>query len=235
MDILIRILTSGAFVNFILVIIGALVGLFFGKIIPEKITKALMCGMALCVLLIGIDGIIEDGINILVVIVSMVVGTLIGELLDLDGFINKIGNKIEISLAKKGKNVAVAQGFSAATLLFCIGAMTIVGSIDSGISGDNVTLYSKAVIDCVAAIALASTMGLGVLFSSLSVLFIEGGLTLIAAFASQILTEQIILHMSCVGSLLIVALAFNMLSITKIKVINFVPSIFIPIILYQFI
>lgn len=234
MELVCRILSSGAVVNFFLVILGAVIGLLFGKIIPEKITKALMLGMALCVFLIGVDGILIDGINIIIVIVSMIIGTVVGEACDLDALINRLGRSIENSLAKKGKNVAVAQGFSAATLLFCVGAMTIVGSIDSGIIGDNTTLYSKAVIDCIAAVALASTMGFGVLLSCFSVLIIEGGITLLAVFASQLLTEQIITHMSCVGSLLIVALALNMLGVTKIKVVNFVPAIFIPIILCQF-
>ena len=112
--------------------------------------------------------------------------------------------------------------------------MTIVGSIDSGINGDNATLYSKSVIDCVAAMALTSSLGFGVIFASLSVLFIEGGLTILATVVSPILTEYIISQMSVIGSLLIVALSFNMLGITKIKVMNFVPAILLPLILCLF-
>ncbi len=234
MQIFLRIISSGAVVNFFLVILGSVIGLLFGKIIPKKLTNAFMTGMALCVLLIGVDGILIDGVNIIIVIVSMIIGTVIGELIDLDALINKLGLSLENEFAKKGKNVAVAQGFSAATLLFCVGAMTIVGSISSGLSGDNATLYSKSVIDCISAIVLTTTMGFGVLFSCLSVLLIEGSITLLAVFASQVLTNDIIIHMSCVGSLLIVALALNMLGVTKIKVVNFVPAIFIPIILCQF-
>lgn len=235
MQIFLRIISSGAVVNFFLVILGSVIGLLFGKIIPKKLTNAFMTGMALCVFLIGVDGILIDGVNIIIVIVSMIIGTVIGELIDLDALINKLGLSLENEFAKKGKNVAVAQGFSAATLLFCVGAMTIVGSISSGLSGDNATLYSKSVIDCISAIVLTTTMGFGVLFSCLSVLLIEGSITLLAVFASQVLTNDIIIHMSCVGSLLIVALSLNMLGITKIKVVNFVPAIFVPILLCQFI
>ena len=235
MQIFLRIISSGAVVNFFLVILGSVIGLLFGKIIPKKLTNAFMIGMALCVLLIGVDGILIDGVNIIIVIVSMIIGTVIGELIDLDALINKLGLSLENEFAKKGKNVAVAQGFSAATLLFCVGAMTIVGSISSGLSGDNATLYSKSVIDCISAIVLTTTMGFGVLFSCLSVLLIEGSITLLAVFASQVLTNDIIIHMSCVGSLLIVALSLNMLGITKTKVVNFVPAIFVPILLCQFI
>ncbi|MBQ2266096.1 MAG: DUF554 domain-containing protein, partial [Clostridia bacterium] len=135
---------------------------------------------------------------------------------------------------KNGKNISLAKGFVSSTLLFCVGAMTIVGSIDSGINGNNSTLYSKSVIDCVAAMALTSSLGVGVIFASLSVLFIEGGLTLLATVVSPILTEYIISQMSVIGSLLIVALSFNMLGITKIKVMNFVPAILLPLILCLF-
>ena len=164
----------------------------------------------------------------------MAIGAVIGELIDLDKLVNKIGEGIEKKFNKNGNNLSVAKGFVSATLLFCVGAMTIVGSIDSGINGDNSTLYSKSVIDCVAAIALTSSFGFGVIFSSLSVLFIEGSLTLIATVVSPILTEYIISQMSVIGSLLIVALSLNMLGITKIKVMNFVPAILLPLILCLF-
>ncbi|MBQ6816026.1 MAG: DUF554 domain-containing protein [Clostridia bacterium] len=225
------ILLSGAVINFILVIIGALVGLIFKKGIPQKIKNALVTGMGLCVLLIGIDGMLNNDTNILIIIISMALGAIIGELLNIDEFINKISLKLEKIINRKNGNTKIAEGFVAATLLFCVGAMTIVGSIESGINGNNSTLYSKAVIDCISAIPLASTFGLGVLLSCLPVLIIEGGLTLLAVAVSPILTQQIILHMSVTGSILIAALALNMLGITKIKVMNFVPAIFLPIII----
>ncbi len=228
------VLLSGAVVNFFLVILGTFLGLLFKKGLPERIQNVLMTGMAFCVFYIGVTGIFDEKANILVIIACMAIGSVIGELIDLDKLVNKIGERIENKFNKNGSNLSIAKGFVSATLLFCVGAMTIVGSIDSGINGDNATLYSKSVIDCVAAMALTSSLGFGVIFASLSVLFIEGGLTLLATVVSPILTEYIISQMSVIGSLLIVALSLNMLGITKIKVMNFVPAILLPLILCLF-
>ena len=228
-----KILTSGAVVNFFLVVLGTLIGLLFKKGIPEKLQNALMTGMAFCVLYIGITGLFEQGANILVMIVCFAVGAVIGELIDLDKQVNRLGKKIENRFSKNS-NSKIAEGFVTATLLFCVGAMTIVGSIDSGISGDNSTLYSKSVIDCVAAAVLTSSMGIGVIFAAFSALIIEGGITLLATVISPILTDYIITQMSVIGSLLIIALSLNMLGITKIKVMNFVPAVLLPLVLIFF-
>ena len=228
-----KILTSGAVVNFFLVVLGTLIGLLFKKGIPEKLQNALMTGMAFCVLYIGVTGLFEEGANILVMIVCFAVGAVIGELIDLDKQVNRLGKKIENRFSKNS-NSKIAEGFVTATLLFCVGAMTIVGSIDSGISGDNSTLYSKSVIDCVAAAVLASSMGIGVIFAAFSALIIEGAITLLATVISPILTDYIITQMSVIGSLLIIALSLNMLGITKIKVMNFVPAVILPLVLIYF-
>ena len=228
-----KILASGAVVNFFLVILGTLIGLLFKKGIPEKLQNALMTGMAFCVLYIGITGLFEQGANILVMIVCFAVGAVIGELIDLDKQVNRLGKKIENRFSKNS-NSKIAEGFVTATLLFCVGAMTIVGSIDSGISGDNSTLYSKSVIDCVAAAVLTSSMGIGVIFAAFSALIIEGGITILATVISPILTDYIIAQMSVIGSLLIIALSLNMLGITKIKVMNFVPAVLLPLVLVFF-
>lgn len=228
-----KILTSGAVVNFFLVVLGTLIGLLFKKGIPEKLQNALMTGMAFCVLYIGITGLFEQGANILVMIVCFAVGAVIGELIDLDKQVNRLGKKVENRFSKNS-NSKIAEGFVTATLLFCVGAMTIVGSIDSGISGDNSTLYSKSVIDCVAAAVLTSSMGIGVIFAAFSALIIEGAITLLATVISPILTDYIITQMSVIGSLLIIALSLNMLGITKIKVMNFVPAVILPLVLIFF-
>ena len=226
-----KIVSSGAVVNFFLVVLGSLLGLLFKKGLPQKIQQTLMTGMALCVLYIGITGLFEKDANILVMIVCFALGALIGELINLDLRVNQLGKWVEKKVTKNKQNVSIAEGFVSATLLFCVGAMTIVGSIESGISGDNSTLYSKSVIDCVAAMALTSGMGIGVIFASLSTLVIEGTLTLLAGIISPILTDYIVAQMSVIGSLLIIALALNMLGITKIKVMNFVPAILLPILI----
>lgn len=226
---IIKIITSGAVVNFFTVIIGTFIGLAFKKGIPERVKATLMSGMALCVLYIGISGLFEETTNILIVIISMALGAVLGELADFDGMINRLGAKLEKSLGKG--DTKIADGFVTATLLFCVGAMTVVGSIDSGINGDNSTLYSKAIIDGVSAVALTSSLGIGVIFAALSVLIIEGGISLLAVVVSPVLSETVVAHMSLIGSLLIIALSLNMLGLTKIKVMNYLPSIFLPLLL----
>ena len=234
MEILKTIITSGAVVNFFTVILGAAIGLIFKKGIPEKLKSALMTGMALCVFLIGVDGILSEGNKILVIIISVAIGAVLGQLIDLDKWVNRLGKILESKFNSQGGNAKITEGFVSATLLFCVGAMTIVGSLESGINGDNMTIYSKAVIDCIAAITLASTLGFGVMLSSVAVLIIQGSITLLAVYITPFFNADIITQMSTVGSLLIVALSFNMLGITKIKVMNFVPAIFIPLLLCQF-
>ena len=235
MNTLLNILKSGAVVNFFLVILGSAVGLIFKKGIPERVRNALFSGMAFCVLLIGIDGMLNEGNNILVIIISVALGAIIGELIDIDKWVNRLAHGIEGALNKKGGNAKIAEGFVSATMLFCVGAMTVVGSIDSGVSGDNVTLYSKSLIDCVAAIPLTASFGFGVMLSSLAVLAIEGGITLAAVWLVPVLTEEIIINMSTIGSLLIVAISLNMLGLTKIKVMNYLPAIFLPILIFAII
>lgn len=229
---IIRIITSGAVINFLLVILGTFLGLIFKKGIPEKVKNTLMGGMALCVLYIGITGIFEDGTNIIIVIISFALGAVIGELIDFDGLVNRFGGFLEKKLSHGETHIA--EGFVTATLLFCVGAMTVVGSIESGVLGENSTLYSKGMIDCVAAMALTSSLGIGVILSAFSVLVLEGGLTLLAVYVQPLLTDAVITHMSVIGSLLIISLGLNMLGITKIKVMNYLPAIFLPIILCCF-
>ena len=229
-----KILLSGAVVNFFVVIIAGLIGLLLKKGIPDRVKNALMHGMALCVMYIGITGLFEDGANIIVIIISFALGSVLGELIDFDKRINAIGLKLQDKLSRDNDS-HFAEGFVTATLLFCVGAMTIVGSIESGINGDNSMLYSKTVIDSVSTIALTSTFGIGVVFAAIPVLLIEGGITLLAVFVSPILTDTAVTQMSIIGSALIIALSLNMLGITKIKVMNYLPSILLPILLCIFI
>lgn len=229
-----RIFLSGAFINFLLVILGGVLGVLFRKGIPDRVRNILMQSMALCVIYIGVSGTIDDNAKILVIIISMALGAIIGELIDLDKWVNLLAHKLETTLTKNKSDGHLAEGFVAATLLFCVGAMTVVGSINSGILNDNTVLYSKSLIDCVAAIALASSLGAGVILSSVAVLLIEGTLTLLATFIGPVLTDVIISQMTVIGSLLIIGIALNMLGLTKIKVMNCIPAIFLPILLCSF-
>jgi len=223
----------GAIVNCLAIILGGSVGLFLKKGIPEKIGNTVVNGVALCVMLIGISGALE-GKNTLITIISIAIGAVIGELIDIDALINRAAKGIEDKLNRKGGNVRFAKGFVTATLLFCVGAMAIVGSLDSGLTGDNTTLYTKSLLDGITAIIFAANFGVGVLASSVPILIYQGGITLLASLVAPLLSDVIIAEMTCVGSLLIIALSLNMLKITEIKVANYIPAIFIPIILCQF-
>lgn len=221
----------GTLVNCAAVILGSGVGMLIKKGLSEKVSTSIMSALALCVLYIGIDGAFECQ-NVLIVIVSMAVGTLIGELLDLDAKLERLGAGLENKFGKGKEKGSIAAGFVSASLLFCVGAMTIVGSLQSGISGNHETLYAKALIDGIAGMVLASTFGIGVMLSAVFVLVYQGLITLCAGFLEPVLTEVIIAEMTAVGSLMIMGLGLNMLKITKLKVMNFVPAVFIPIAIY---
>ena len=223
----------GTIVNCLAVLLGASVGMFMKKGIPDKIGEGIMNGLALCIMYIGISGTLE-GKNILVAILSIVLGTLIGEVLDLDARFSKFSNNLEKKLTKN-KEGQIAQGFISASLLFCVGAMAIVGSLQSGISGDHETLFAKSLLDGVSSIVLSSTLGIGVMFSAVAVFVYQGAITICAGFLEPLLSEVITCEMTCVGSMLIVGISLNMLKLTKLKLMHLVPSVFMPIIIYQII
>ncbi len=230
----------GSIVNFLTVIIGSSFGLIVKRFIGKgeegsavrRISDALMKGIGLCVLLIGITGAIETE-NIIIVIISIAIGTVIGELCDLDGHFERLGQKIEDKT--KGRFGEITQGFVSASLLFCVGAMTIVGSLNSGLTGDHSMLYTKSLLDMISSFVLATTLGVGVVFSAAFVLIYQGTITLLAEWVSPILNTATVTEITAVGSLLIIGLALNMLGITKLKIMNYVPSVLIPIILCMFI
>lgn len=224
----------GTFVNMILVILGGAIGLFLGSRFPKKLSDSLMKALGLCTLLIGISG-LSKGENQLITIVSMAIGTVIGELLDLDGKLTFLGNSIEKRFKKDGDNITIAEGFVNASLLFCVGAMAIVGSLQSGLVGDNSMIYTKSLLDFTAAIIFASTLGVGVLLSAFPILIYQGGIVLLAHFLAPFLTDSVIGDMTCTGSLIIIGLALNMIGITKLKVMNMVPAIFLPILIHLFV
>jgi len=225
----------GTIVNTLAVIFGAALGLLLKKALPKKLGEALVTGVALCVLYIGIEGTLKCT-NPLVMIISMVLGTAVGTLIDLDGKIHRLGEKVEKKFDKNadGKSTFGAA-FVQSFLLFCVGAMTVTGSIQSGMLGDNTILYSKSVLDFVSSIIYASTMGAGVFLSAPALFVYQGAITLVSALAGAVLTSYMIAEMTAVGSLLIVGIALNMLGITKLKLMDYIPAIFFPILLCLFI
>lgn len=224
----------GTIVNTIAVIIGGSIGILLKRGLPEKISDTVMKGLALSTLYIGISGALK-GQNTMVLIISIVIGAIIGEAVDLDDKLNSLGNFIERKFKYKNKNTSIAEGLVTASLLFCVGAMAVVGSLQSGLTGNNEMLFTKSILDFVAAIIFASSLGVGVIFSSIFIFMYQGTLTLLAQFISPYLGEIVIAEMTCVGSLLIIALALNMMKVSRFKVMNYVPAIFLPIIIYLFI
>ena len=220
----------GVLVNVIAVAIGSFLGLMFKKGIPERVNNSVMTGLGACIVYIGISGAL-CGENVLILIASVVLGAITGTLLNIDGAVNKLAEKTESMFKRDGKNVSIAEGMVTATLLFCIGSMTVTGSIQAGLTGDNTILFTKATLDFVSSMMLASSLGFGVLLSSVSVLVIQGGLVLLAGLVSPFMSAVAINEMTCAGSLLIVMIGTNMMGITKIKVADFLPAIlYAPII-----
>lgn len=220
-------------INGLAIIAGAVIGVFLGKGLPGRVSGGVMQGMALCVLAIGVKGIF-DGENFLITIISVAVGGALGSWVDLDRYLNRFGALMQKKLAKGGDGSTFGEGFVTATLLVCVGAMAITGALDSGIRGDHTTLYAKSLIDFCSCMIMASTLGLGVAFSGIVCFLYEGAIALGGSVLASFLTDAMIGEMSCVGSVLIIAIALNMLGMTKIKVVNFIPACFLPLLLCLF-
>ena len=218
----------GSLVNSAAIVLGGGIGLVLKKGLSDRLANAVMNALALCVLYIGVSGMLK-GENILITILSMVAGTLVGDGLQLDKKINQLGDTIEKMVAPPNEGVSVSKGFVTASLLFCVGAMAIVGALQSGLTGNHDTLFAKSLIDGIAAIVMASSLGIGVLLSAGLILVYEGGISLFANVLAPLLTDSVINEMTCVGSLLIVGLALNMLKLTDLKIMNYAPAVFFPI------
>lgn len=225
----------GTIVNSLAIFAGSILGYvilqFFKKGVPERINDIIMKGLSLCVLLIGISGSLEYK-ELLLVIISIVIGGIIGELIDIDRQLQRLGDNIEKRL--NGRGGKVSQGFVTASLIYCIGAMAVMGSLESGLRGNHDILFAKATIDGISAVVFTTSLGIGVALSALSVFVYQGAITIGAVYLKDILTAAVVSDMSAIGGLLIIGIALNMMGVTKIKVANLLPAVFIPII-YQLI
>lgn len=244
---------AGTFFNVFTVIAGSLVGLLFRFLltrrartvsdessIGERISDAVMKAVGLCTVMIGISGLfsytVEDGavgntVNVLVVIVSMAVGTALGEWINIQRGIDRFGAWVQAKCKRDDGQTSVAEGFVTASLLFCVGAMTVVGALESGLSGNHQTLYTKSILDLISSAVFSVSMGVGVLLSAGFVLVYQGAITLTASALAPLLNDVTVTHMTAVGSLLILALGLNLLGLTKLKVANFLPAMFLPLVL----
>ena len=226
---------SGVLVNVATVVIGSLIGLIFKKGISEKYTDAVMKGIGLCTLMIGIQGTLK-GENQLVAIIAMVLGAIVGTAINIDGKLNGVGDFLSGKL-KKGDSdkVSIAEGFVTASLLFCVGAMTIIGSLESGLKGDHTTIFTKSILDLFSSCMLSASLGIGVIFAAIFVFIFQGALVLMAGLLEPLLSDSAIAEITCVGSLMILALGFNLTGIAKFKVANYFPAlIFAPLVSYLF-
>jgi uncharacterized membrane protein YqgA involved in biofilm formation len=213
---------QGTLVNTFAIIIGAVVGVIMGGIIPKRINDISMQGIGLVVLLIGLQMALQSR-HVLILIFSLVIGGIVGELLRLEEKLLELGKRIERSVG--GGQSRIARAFVYSTLLYCVGAMGITGSLESGLMWRHQILYAKSAIDGVSAIIFASTMGVGVAFSALPVLFYQGSIVLLARWASFFLSETIIIELSAVGGLLIVGIGLNLLQIKNLKIGNLLPAL----------
>lgn len=220
----------GTWVNFFAIIIGSIIGLVLHRGISEKISTTLMKGLGLCIVLLGISGAVGVK-DPLILIVSMAIGALFGEWIDIEARLEAFGRFIESKFAKNSKGT-FAQGFVMASLMFGVGAMAIVGALKNGLYNDPSILYTKSLLDFISSIIFASTLGIGVMFSAFVILIYQGGITLLSVFVQPWLSEVMIADMGIVGSVVIIGLGLRMLKISDIKVANLIPAIFMPIVIH---
>jgi uncharacterized membrane protein YqgA involved in biofilm formation len=222
----------GPLVNAIVVVICSLIGCFLIKGIPQRFEDHIKKAMGLAVVFIGIKGALDNQ-NALMLIMSIIAGAVIGELIDIDKWMNRFGLWAEKKLGMDKdktpqKGHSFSKGFVSASILFCTGSMAIVGSMQSGLQGNHEMLFAKSILDGSISLVFAASMGIGVAFSALSVLVYQGAIVLASQAISGYLTPDIIREMSAVGSLVIAGIGFNFLGVKEIKVANLIPAVFIP-------
>jgi uncharacterized membrane protein YqgA involved in biofilm formation len=219
---------QGTIVNVGAVIAGSLIGVFFNRFIPERIKKILFQALGLATILIGLTMAFKTQ-NVLIVIFSLVLGGVIGELIDIEKRLDRFGEYLKSKI--KSKDSTFVEAFVTSSLIFCVGAMAIMGSIDDGLNGNYALLYTKSMLDGTAAIAFSSALGIGVIFSAIPILIYQGGITLLASYIKEYLTQAAITEMTSTGGLLILGIGFNVLEIKKIKIGNLLPAIVIAAVL----
>ena len=222
----------GTLINCIAIILGSAIGLLLRRGMKETISKTVMHGVGLSVILIGVTGAIETQ-NTLLVILSMVIGGVVGAWINIDAKMNQLGDWAQKKLTRdSSESNTFAQGFVTASLVYCVGAMAVVGALDSGIRGDHSTLIAKAALDGITAIVFTSSLGIGVMLSVLPVLVYQGAIALLGNLIAPFLSDAVITEMSAVGGLLIMAIGINMVLDKDIKVANLLPAILIPFLYY---
>ena len=220
----------GPLVNAVVIIVCSLAGCFLLKGIPERFENHVRKALGLAIAFIGIKGALDNK-DVLLLIMSVVTGSLIGELIDIDKWMNRLGLWVEgrLGMDKPGAGGrSFSKGFVSASVLFCTGSMAIVGSMQSGMQGNHEILYAKSILDGCISVFFGASFGIGVAFSAFPVLIYQGSIALVSHAISGLLTADIIREMSAAGSLVIAGIGFNFLGVKEIKVANMIPAIFIP-------
>ncbi|MHC1786772.1 MAG: DUF554 domain-containing protein [Christensenellales bacterium] len=216
----------GVIINTLAVFLGSFIGLALRRGIPERITQAVMTAIGLSTLYLGISGALAIS-QVIVAILALVLGSALGTLLDIDGAVKRLGGLVEGRMRRSEgrEGPAIGEGFVTASLLFCVGSMTIVGSLNAGLSGDYGMLLAKSVLDLISSVMLSVSLGLGVMLSGVFVFLFQGALVLLAGVLKPLLSSDAVALMSGTGGLLILALGLNLLGITRIKVADMLPAI----------
>ena len=221
---------TGALVNGGAIVVGGLLGTFGGKLMPEKMRQTVLGATALVSMGIGISGAIGSS-NQLIPILSLVIGSVIGELLHIEDGVTRAGDWLQKRFGKSG---SITEGFVTGSLVFAVGAMAVMGALESGLKNDHTILMTKSVIDMAGSVAFAGSLGIGVAFSALSILVLEGTVALLASLLTSVLTEAVITEISVTGSLLIIGIGLNVLGLTKLRIMNMAPALLLPILLCRF-
>ena len=230
---------TGTIVNVVAIAIGSLIGLLLKRGIPDKINSAIIKAEGVAIFVIGLNGVLTAMLSVgldgklradgaLLLLVSLVIGCLAGEALKIESRLNGLAGVMERRL--KADNIS--KGFVTASLVFVIGAMGIVGAINDGLSGDPTILFTKSMLDFITAIVLTATLGIGVIFAAVPVLIVQGSISLLARAVALYISDDLIRLFSIVGYALVMALGFNFLADTKIRVANLLPALAVPIIYY---
>lgn len=221
----------GTIVNVIAIIFGSMIGLLIKSRIPERVNIIIFQVIGLFVITLGITMAIKTT-NYLILVFSLLIGSVLGELLDLEKYLEKLSLNLKNKL--KSSNDKFSEGFITATLIFCIGPMAILGSIEEGIGNYPSLLFAKSILDGVASIALSSALGIGVIFSSIPLLLYQGGITIFASYVSKYLSDALIIELTAVGGVLLLGLGMNLAEIKKIRVASMLPSLIIVVILSHY-
>lgn len=227
----------GNYVNAIAIIVGCLLGLLVHRGLKDKYKTIMMQAIGLSVILIGatiaLNGLLDPDSEAVLFIISLVIGGVIGEMLGIDKALDRFGAMLQRKFGSENNNIA--QGFVTASLIFCVGTMAIIGSLESGLRANHDMLFAKSILDGVTSMVLATTLGIGVIFSAAAVFVYQGAIIVFAGFLEPFLTGQVIREISIIGGILILSIGLGMLEIKKIKTINLLPAVVVPVVYYLWI